>query len=113
MGSEMCIRDSFDTKRVNKTIKIGDRKVLLATLEGKLCGTVIQKDGSTQDITLGKVHYVPELYCNLFSITQALQTGCVFSSTKNKTIRLTRGKINIDFDRTINTPGGFLLGVKI
>ena len=37
---------------------------------------VLQKDGSEKPILLKKVKYIPNLACNLLSISTTLQNGC-------------------------------------
>jgi hypothetical protein len=42
---------------------------------GSLKCHVIQLNGSSVDVTLEEVKYVPELWVNLFSISKALKNG--------------------------------------
>ena len=48
---------------------------MTATKIGSLKRTIIQKDGTTVNVTLTEVKYVPELWINLFSIRKALKNG--------------------------------------
>ena len=47
----------------------------MATKIGKLNLDIMQKDGSSREVTLTGVKYVPQLFCKLFSITKALEKG--------------------------------------
>ena len=65
---------------------IGDKK-----------GTVIQKNGERVPILMKNVKYVPQLYCNLFSITAALKEGSKLEGDI-KSIRLIKGGRTYEFD---------------
>jgi hypothetical protein len=51
-----------------------------ATMIGSLRCKVIQLDGSTTEIEVHDVKYVPELYVNLFSVNNALKKGFKISN---------------------------------
>lgn len=63
----------FDCRQIQSSVKIGNGKTLSATKIGKKRMTVVQKDGTTTDVVLTDCKYVPELFTNLFSITNALK----------------------------------------
>ena len=65
----------FDTRDINEEITIGNGKSMIAAKVGSLKCKVIQVDGSSLDVTLHEVKYVPELWVNLFSINKALKNG--------------------------------------
>jgi hypothetical protein len=65
----------FDWKHINAPIKIGNGKALIRTKIGKLRQMIVQKDGTTVDVILTEVQYVPKLWVNLFSIGKALKNG--------------------------------------
>ena len=68
-------------------IKVGSSKVLKIVKIGEFKGEIIQKDGSTIIIVLNNVHFVPDMYYNIFSITSAIDGG--FSLTGRKDSFLT------------------------
>jgi len=102
----------FDVVPVGCDIKIGDGQKLRALNEGKLKVTVVQLSGSKLELTLSKVLHVPGLCCSLFSVTQALGHGFTLTSTKDKTMKLQREKVAIQFDCRLATPNGFVLGAR-
>ena len=69
-------------------IKVGSGKVLKIVKIGKFKGEIIQKDGSTKIIVLNKVHFVPDMYCNLFSITSAMDDGFSLVGRKDSFLML-------------------------
>jgi hypothetical protein len=60
---------------IQSIIKIGNGKVLGATKIGKKGVPTRQQDGSTQDLNLTEVKFVPTLYVSLLSICKALKIG--------------------------------------
>ena len=65
----------FKVETIQAEITIGNRKPLMAKKIGKLKLDIMQKDGSSREVTLTGVKYVPQLFCKLFSITKALEKG--------------------------------------
>ena len=61
-------------------IKVRSGKILMPKLVNS------QKDGSIKVIVLNKVHFVPYMYCDLFSITAEMDKG--FSVTGKKILFL-------------------------
>ena len=59
---------------------------------------IIHKDGSTYDIILDDVLYIPDLYINLFSLTKVLNNPHVDLKKEKNTIALTYYKHKILFD---------------
>jgi hypothetical protein len=57
---------------ITSQVKIGDAKNLIATKVGDKHLKIVQMDGSTTTVVLHNYKYVPGLWVNLFSITQAL-----------------------------------------
>ena len=72
-----------------------------------------QKDGSTKILILDNVHFVPDLYCNLFSITSAMDDGYGLSGRKDEFLTLRKNDMVIKFDQVIKSGTGKLVGVKI
>jgi hypothetical protein len=63
----------FDVKNINENIRVGNVNFLTATKIGSLKCSAIQIDGSTLNIILDDVKFVPDLWVNPFSINQALK----------------------------------------
>jgi hypothetical protein len=85
---------------------------MTATKVGDLKCKVIQLDGSSLDVTLYEVKYVPELWMNLFSLNKALKNGYTLSK-KEMSICLSKGPGLVTFDRVIRTANGFVSGIKL
>ena len=68
----LSISRMYNLEPGSRGIKVGSGKILKVVKAGKFKGKIIQKDGSTKIIVLNKVHFVPDMYCNLFSITSAM-----------------------------------------
>ena len=103
----------FDLEPGTGGIKVGSGKVLKIIKVGKFRGEVKQKDGSTKILILDNVHFVPDLYCNLFSITSAMDDGYGLSGRKDEFLTLRKNDMVIKFDQVIKSGTGKLVGVKI
>jgi hypothetical protein len=79
---------------------------------GSLKCHVIQINGSSVDVTVKEVKYVPELWVNLFSISKALKNGFDLSN-KGLMISLKKGSVSVTFDRVIKTVNGSISGIKM
>jgi hypothetical protein len=86
--------------------------VLLAIKVGSLKCHVIQLNGSSVDVTLKEVKYVPELRVNLFSISKALKNGFDLSN-KGLMISLKKGSVSVTFDKVIKTVNRSISGIKM
>jgi hypothetical protein len=95
----------FDVKDINEKITVGNGESMKAIKVGSLKCHVIQLNGSSVDVTLKGVRYVPELWVNLFSISKALKNGCDLSN-KGLMIILKKGSVSVTFDRVIKTVNG-------
>ena len=83
-------------------ITVGNSEVMLSKQRGKFKGLVTQQDGSSLEILLEEVLYVPKLYVNLFSLTKPLlKPTSGLSSTKEGLINLHLGKEMITFDKVV------------
>ena len=60
--------------------------------------TVMQKDGTQQDMVLSQCNYVPELWVNLFSVGKALKNGYSLTN-KGIIMSLSKNKTKMTFDR--------------
>ena len=106
------IEGMFNLKDIAETITVGNGDSMMATKVGSLKRRVVQLDGSTLDIIINEVKYVPNLCANLFSINKAIKNG--FNLSNNGTsICLTKGSASITFDRVINTLSGSISGIKM
>ena len=61
-----------DVTEIHEPIVIGDGKQLYATKIGRLRRTVLQTDGTTQDVVLEDVKYIPGLDMPLFAVLKSL-----------------------------------------
>ena len=91
-------------------IKIGSGKTMLATKRGTFEGMVVSKDNKKTMIQLKNVRYVPEMFCKLISLTQAMRSGYKVLGRRNR-ITLSSGKYQVSFDRVIQSGRGILLGM--
>ncbi len=64
--------------KINTGIVFGNGQQLKTEFIGDKSGMVVQKDGTRNPTLLKNVKYVPQLYCNLFSITASLNKGYKF-----------------------------------
>jgi hypothetical protein len=102
----------FSLKDFAETITVGNGNSMTATKVGSLRRCVVQLNGSTLNITINEVNYVPHLCANLFSINKAIKNG--FNLRNNGTsIGLAKGSASITFDRIINTLSGSISGIKM
>jgi hypothetical protein len=102
----------MNVKEICDEITVGNGKTMTATKVGDLKCKVIQLDGSSLDVTLYEVKYVPELWMNLFSLNKALKNGYTLSN-KGLSICLSKGPCSVTFDRVIRTTNGFVSGIKL
>jgi hypothetical protein len=79
---------------------------------GSLKCHAIQLNGSSVDVTLKEVKYVPELWVNLFSISKAMKNGFDLSN-KGLMISSKKGSVSVTFDRVIKTVNGSISGIKM
>jgi hypothetical protein len=84
---------------------------MVATKVGSLRRRVIQVKGSTLDIVINDVKFLPELCANLFSVNKELKNGFKLSN-KNENISLTKVSTSITFDRIIKSLDGTVSGIK-
>ena len=102
----------FDCKDINEPVILGSGKHLVATKIGKVRKTILQQDGSTQDILLDPIKYVPGLELQLFAVLKALEQGWKLDNNGVKLV-LTKGKVRIVFDRVMTTTNGKLVGIVL
>ena len=73
----------FNLKPGSGGIKVGSGKLLKILKVGKFRGEIQQKNGLKMVIMFKNVHFVPDMYCNLFSITAAMDKGSDFTTRLN------------------------------
>ena len=71
----------INVRAIESNITFGNGEHLQATLIGDKKGYVRQRDGTEKPILLRKVKYIPNLACNLLSISTALQSGYVMEGS--------------------------------
>ena len=113
-SSHYCISDRgmVDTREINENIRLGNGDFMTATKIGNLKLKVSQIDGSTSEVILQDVKFVPQLWANLFSINQALRKGHKISN-EDITISLIKGRSRIKFDRVFKAKDGTVSGIKM
>ncbi len=84
----------------------------MATKIGKLNLDIMQKDGSSREVTLTGIKFVPNLFYKLFSITKALEKGLNIGYD-GKQIYLKSNNFKMTFDQVFNTATGYVLGIKM
>jgi hypothetical protein len=101
----------YNLREKDTIVQIGNGKSLKSTTIRTLKATVQQLDGTTVDIKLNNVAYVPELSINLLGITKAMENGFQVSN-KGNIMSLTKGSVTIKFDKLQKTKKkGFCLGI--
>jgi hypothetical protein len=90
----------FDVKDINEKITVGNGDSMKAIKVGSLKCHVIQLNGSSVNVTLKEVKYVPESRVNLFSISKVLKNGFDLSN-RGLMISLKKGSVSVTFDRVI------------
>jgi hypothetical protein len=101
-------------KPLKIAIKVGNAEDIYSAAIGTFKGLVTQKEGSTFPITHEDVSYIPDLYVNLFSMTNVLKNKPVDFKREKGTIALFYDKDHkLLFDKIIEVGFGTLLGVDI
>jgi hypothetical protein len=103
----------FDMKPYVTDIMVGNNDTMATVSNVKYKGFVLQKNGTTVDIVLQDVVYVPKLMVNWFSLTKAIENTGVAQSSIGQIISLTVGTTEIYFDKVFKHGSGRLLGIKI
>ena len=91
---------------VNERIKMGNGKFMVATKKGMLPCTIKQSNGKNVNCSL-EVKVIPEIWCNLFSITAAMKKGFELSS-KGLEVKIKKGAFEFIFDKVGQTTNIFL-----
>ena len=94
--------DGFkEMQTVHQKVTVGNGKKIAVVQSGTWEGYVKNADGKHQKVILEKVNYVPDLVCNLFSLTIALTNDWKTSGNKNG-IQIRKGNQEIHFDKKVN-----------
>ena len=99
-----------DLKTDYSRIKIGNGNILMGIKKGTYEGMDVSKDNKKTRIQLKNVRYVPDMFCKLISLTQAMRNGYDVLGKKDK-ITLSQGKSRVSFDRVIKSGKGIILGM--
>jgi hypothetical protein len=94
-------------------IMVGNNEVMSSVYIGQYKGLVLKADGTTMDLTLKDVLYIPKLTKNLFSLTKALENKGVKLSSQGQLISLIYSPHEICFDKVFKHGSGCLLGIDI
>ena len=102
----------INQSKINSKVKIGSGEYVEAQVIGDLRGTVKQLDGTETPIFLTDVKYVPQLFCNLISLTSVLNKGYKMTGNE-KGISIQKFNRKYSFDQLIKSGDGELVGVEI
>ena len=106
------LKGLFEVRKVESNVQIGNGNGMKAVATGNYRGTIIQKNGKKVQVNLANVCYVPNLVCNLFSITSALSKEWKLGN-EGKMLKISNGESVIKFDQIIGKKSGHLCGVHI
>ena len=77
-------------------------------------GIAKQKDGKETPITLTNIKYVPQLFCNLISLSSVLDKGFKINENGNENgMTIRKGNTEYIFDQRIKSGEGELAGIRI
>lgn len=102
----------INLKAIESNIVSVNGEQLKATHIGDKKGYVRQNYGTERPIVLKKVKFVPNLACNLLSISTALQNRCTMEGL-SKMIKLKKGKSKNKFDQKLKKGKGNMYGIRI
>ena len=113
-STHMCNDDTnmYDCQTINEEIRVGSGKTIRATKIGKLKVKIRQTTGKVTVVALTNVKFVPELWCNLFSLTAVLDKGFNLGN-QGKVITVSKGDVTIGFDRIFPTTSGFIMAADM
>ena len=105
------LQGMFDLEPCKVNITVGDGKTIFSSQKGKKHLQVKQPNNNNTRVVLQEVHYVPDLMCNLFSLTCAMSNGAEISSSGLQ-LTIKKGSVKIIFDQVIKSQNGHLLAIK-
>jgi hypothetical protein len=98
----------FNLKPHVTDIMVGINETMSSISKGNFRGLAMQKDGSSFEVILQDVLYIPKLMVSLFSLTKAISTKGVQLSNKGQIITLKIVKNEIFFDTIFQHGSGQL-----
>jgi len=111
MCNDLLIMSSV--RDTDQKISIGDGSKMQATKKGVVHGKFKKPDGSMGVIVLTNVSYVPDLVVNLFSITEAMDKGCLIIGSKSGISLSKNDKIILTFHDRFGDSKGHVFGTTI
>ena len=99
-------------RKIERKIKIGSGEHVMATHIGDLFGKVVPKKGKRMTICLKEVLVVPDMYCNLISMTKLMERGYKITG-KNNEIKVEKNGFFITFDQKVRSGSGILVGITL
>ena len=102
----------FDSKEMCEPVMMCNGKKIIATKIGKARMTALQVNGTTTDVVLHGVKYVPGLNMNLFSVPCSIELGWD-TSNDERHLMISRNKMTLKFDREHFTKNGKLVGINL
>jgi hypothetical protein len=108
----MSMDGMFNVQDIDEKVTVENGNNIVATKVGSLRCRVIQLDGSSLDIVINEVKYLPDLCANLFNVNKALKNGFDLSN-EGESISVTKGLSSITFDRIIKSLDGTISGIKM
>lgn len=88
----MSLIGMYELKDFKGTVTVGNGEKMQVTKIGTTRGIVVQQDGVRKSTTLRQVKYVPDLNCNLLSLTQVLEAGFEMIGDKNG-LKIKKGRM--------------------
>jgi hypothetical protein len=107
LGGMFSLRPHFTV------IMVGNNEVMSSVSIGQYKGIVSKADGTTMDLTLKDVLYIPKLMVNLFSLTKGFETLGVKLFSQGQLISLLYGPHEICIDKVLKHGSGRLFGIDI
>jgi hypothetical protein len=109
----MSMDGMFNVQDIDEKATVGNgNNKMLATKVGSLRRRVIQVNGSTLDIVITEVKFLPDLCAKLFSVNNAIKNKFDLSN-EGENISLIKGSSSITFDRIIKSLDGTVSGIKM
>ena len=105
----------YELKDLEIEEKVGNKATMKSQKIGKFRGLVTQVNGTTSEIIMTDVLYVPQLWVNLLSITKAISYPKVQLNGNEYNLSLKFENDTITFDQKLENGSrtGWLLGVEI
>ena len=101
-----------NTRNSTHYVCIADGSPLKVSKIGDIQAKVTNNKGVTRQIILKNVSYVLSFWCNLFSLTTAIDKGMKLGNI-GKTITVTRQDMTLEFDKQIKTKQGYLAALEV